>query len=382
MSDTERSTSARAIYTLAASRRRPRSHNSPAPSIASSEDASTFNPDSDDALMSTKHHIEEDDSHFLPKIRTTAQGRRYYNPVPQPQVPSSAVRREFGDFDLSNSTNGEEDDSIEIGRGGIGHTPSKPNRSLDSEILLEIGNSQYDLKGTPPSRSRQTPKSNLRKEAQLRRASSTRATGINGYVKSTKENDGPQVDEYARSTRFANRTVSGENDIHQRPLTGTPQRVNGTPRGIANSTAQSFLLPEMPNLTELFGGSIKGTPVLPRHGLAGRRVASIHGGRPDNFIPVGGIPIPEEEKVILQSLQILKDRLAQVEQEKAEADRRIEEYEFQVSDLQAQLDAHTSLRRSDSALGSSDGEGPAHQKNKWKIEKARTCCINSNHDLI
>jgi hypothetical protein len=346
--------------------------------VASSDDVSTFNPDNDDALMSTKHHIDEDDSHFLPKIRTTAQQRRYYNPEPQPHIPTSAVRREFGDFDHSNSTDGE-DESIEIGRG-IGHTPSKPNKSLDSEILLEIGNSHYELKGTPPSRSKQTSKSNLRKEAQLRRASSTRATGVNGYVKSTGENAVSHGDLNTRPTRFASRTVSADNDNYQRSLGGTPQHVvNGTPRGIANSTAQSFLLPEMPNLTELFGGSINNaTPRLPRTDQANRRLAPMSTGRQPGqptFIPVGGIPIPEEEKVILASLQVLKDRLAQVEEEKAKADRRIEEYEFQVSDLQAQLDAHASLRRSDSALGSSDGDVPANQKSKWKIEKARKCIM-------
>ncbi|KIW04247.1 uncharacterized protein PV09_04552 [Verruconis gallopava] len=365
MSDTERSTSARAIHALAASRRRSRA--SPAPSIASSDDVSTFNPDNDDALMSTKHHIDEDDSHFLPKIRTTAQQRRYYNPELPPQVPTSAVRREFGDFDHSNSTDDEEN-SIEVGRG-IGNTPSKPNKSLDSEILLEIGNSHYEFKGTPPSRSRPTPKSNLRKEAQLRRASSTR---VPTNTRSTKENVMAQHDNQdarSRPTRFASRTVSANNDTYQRPLAGTPQRANGTPRGVANSTVQSFLLPEMPNLTELFGGSIKGTPMLSR-GLPNRRVTPANPG-PGNYIPVSSVPIPEEEKAILHSLQILKERLEQVEQEKAEADHRIEEYEIQVSELQAQLDAHASLRRSDSALGSSDGEAVGSSKNKWKIEKAQ-----------
>lgn len=378
MSDTERSASARAIHTLAASRRR--SHLSPAPSVASSDDASTFNPDNDDALMSTKHHIDEDDSHFLPKIRTTAQSRRFYNPVPQPNIPTSAVRREFGDFDHSNSTDEDDYDSIEIGRG-VKNTPSKPNKSIDSEILLEIGNSHYEPRGTPPSRSKATPKSNLRKEAQLRRASSTRGIATNGYVKSLKENSAPQEIEYGnntRPTRFQARAVSAEQETFFHSANGTPQRVNGTPRGFANSTAQSFLLPEgLNNLTELIGGSVKGTPVLPRTGPASRRVTSMYAGRrPDNFIPVGGIPIPEDEKVILASLQILKDRLAQVEQEKAEADQQIEEYEIRVSELQSLLEAQESLRRSDSALGSSDGEGPATQKNKWKLEKVRKCFVH------
>jgi hypothetical protein len=369
MSDnTERSTSARALHALAASRR-PRSHqNSPAPSVASSDEASSFRSDIDDALQSTRP-INEDDSHFLPKIRTTAQARRFYNPVQQPNVQSSAVRREFGDFDHSNSTDGE-DDSIEVGRG-IGNTPSKPNKSLDSEILLEIGNSAFD---TPPSRIRPTPKSNLRREAQLRRASSTRIAGSNGYVKSTKENHAPQQPEdNTRPSRYNNRTVSANNDSYQRPLAGTPQRVNGTPRGVANSTMQSFQLPDLHNMTELFGASMNsGTPGFPRGGFSNRRVMSAYNGRvPGNYIPVAGVPLPEEEKQILASLELLKEKLETSEQQKLEAERRAEDLEVLAAELQAQIDAQANMRRSDSALGSSDGEGPGTVKNKWKIEKAR-----------
>jgi hypothetical protein len=318
--------------------------------------------------MSTKHHIDEDDSHFLPKIRTTAQGRRYYNPVQIPNVPSSAVRREFGDFDHSNSTDGEED-SIEVGRG-IGNTPSKPNKSLDSEILMEIGNSTF---ATPPSKMRtgNTPKSNLRKEASLRRASSTR---VSAYGK--KENHAPmQVEEQTRPTRLNSRTMSANNDSYQRPLAGTPQRVNGTPRGIANSTAQSFLLPDLGNLTDLFGASmVNGTPNRSRAGFSTRRVVSAYNGRaPSNYYSVAGVPLPADEKQIIASLELLKDRLSIVEQEKEEAHLRIEEYEMHVADLQAQLDAQANMRRSDSALGSSDGEGAGAGKNRWKIEKARMC---------
>ena len=241
--------------------------------------------------------------------------------------------------------------------------------------------SQFEVYGTPQSRARPTPRSNLRKEAQLRRASSTR---VNGHVKSTKENNAPQGDDYSRPTRYTNRTVSANNDTYQRPLAGTPQRAPGTPRGVGNSTVQSFLIPDLANLTELYGASmLSGQGGLPRAGLSNRRVVSAYNGRaPGNYIPVGGIPIPEEEKQILASLQLLKDRLDQVEQEKADAEARVEEYELHVADLQAQLEAQASLRRSDSALGSSDGEAPGNAKNKWKIEKARKSFITTTKNYV
>jgi hypothetical protein len=57
-----------------------------------------------------------------------------------------------------------------------------------------------------------------------------------------------------------------------------------------------------------------------------------------------------------------------LEQEKAESEKKIEEQEVQIIELRATNEAQEKLRRSDSALGSTDGEGSG-ERNNWRVEK-------------
>ncbi|KAK3059929.1 hypothetical protein LTS18_009733, partial [Coniosporium uncinatum] len=134
-----------------------------------------------------------------------------------------------------------------------------------------------------------------------------------------------------------------------RATTPPAERV-GTPR-TANATAQSFMLPDLPNLTELMSGVYQdGTPVFSRSAKAKSRFTS-------------------EEKAIFASLHLLKEKVAQLEHDKAEAEQQIGEYEHEVIELRARLDAQENQRRSDSALGSSDEE--SKKKIRWQAEETR-----------
>jgi len=373
MSDTERSSSARAILQLSSGRRTRRSKSpTPPPSHSSDGTSSTFNSAKldKDALMSTRNDFDDDTSHFLPKLRATAQKMGYYNPPePQQHVPTSVVNRNFQDFDGNdtfNNGNLDDSESIEIGRG-LGHTPSRANRS-DARV-----NSDIMYQGTPPVRPKPTPKSSLRRDVALRRASGNRGGLANAYTSvSAKDNNSPrqrpeEITRDAKSSRFG-RNFSGSDTENWAP------QVFGTPRSAANGTAQSFMLPDLPNLTELVSGTYKdGTPVFSRSGKKRSRLSSAPSApfSQPNFIPVGGIAVPEDEKAILASLQLLKDKFAHLEQEKLEADRKVEDYEDEVVKLRAQLVAQQNFRRSDSALGSTDGEGDASARTKWQVEKTR-----------
>jgi hypothetical protein len=337
---TERSNSGR-LAELAANRR------PVSPSCLDLDDItnSSFNPMQDEVFQSTRQNLE-DDSMYFPKLRATAQKFQHYNPPePQQHVPTSAVNREFKDFDHSYSSD-DESRSIEIGRGlPSRNTPSKPERST---MLADIGNSHYHITETPPVRNRPAP-SSLRREAALRRASS-------------------------KHSRL---------DVHNSPLPD----VNGTPRprstrksqAIIESphTAQSFLLPDLPNLTELVSGNYKdGTPIFSRSTKSRARYTSVNYSNPPsqpNFMPVSGIPMSEEDKAILASLQLLKDKVASLEHENAESGRKIEDYEHEVIELRAQLESQANLRRSDSALGDTDGEAGGNDKSGWRQEKPSKC---------
>ena len=74
-------------------------------------------------------------------------------------------------------------------------------------------------------------------------------------------------------------------------------------------------------------------------------------------------------------MNLLKDKVAQLEQDCAEAEKKIEEQEVEIIELKTANRAQENFRRSDSALGSTDGEGSG--KNSWKVEKTRKL-----HDIV
>jgi hypothetical protein len=305
---------------------------------------SSFDPAQDEVFQSTRQNLE-DSSMYFPKLRATAQKFSHYNPPEPPQhVPTSAVNREFKDFDHSYSSDDDNSRSVEFGRG-LGNTPSKPERS---NLLADMENSPYQITGTPPLRNRAAPTS-LRREAALRRASSKQsrldihnspATEVIGTPKS-------------RDGRFGTRSRN--------------QQVVDSP-----NTAQSFLLPDLPNLTELVSGNYKdGTPIFAPSTKSRARYTSVnfHPPTQPNFAPVSSVPISEDDKAILASLQLLKDKVASLEQENAQSSRKIEDYENEVNELRAQIDSQEDARRSDSALGSTDGEAGGSDKSRWRQEK-------------
>ncbi|KFY29494.1 hypothetical protein V493_02337 [Pseudogymnoascus sp. VKM F-4281 (FW-2241)] len=171
--------------------------------------------------------------------------------------------------------------------------------------------------------------------------------------------------------------LSGHRDDFQqtpRPHNNATQNSN-----TANQTNQSFLLPNMPDLSELVSGSFKdGTPVFTRSGKVQSRFTSSSGRTPPGpgHAKLDNVPVPEEEKAIFISLQLLQDKVAMLEMEKADAQRvaqNLQDDNYQLQSENAQLQKN---RRSDSALGmadsGSDGEYGKGNKDliaeKTKIE--------------
>ncbi|KAF2193531.1 hypothetical protein K469DRAFT_728736 [Zopfia rhizophila CBS 207.26] len=364
----------------------------------------------DDILMSTQHRIDDETTNPLPthrRLRSTAKkyGSWQMPRSEQPVLDTSMVDKEFGDFD--HSVSDEDDMSIEQARGG-----NRSNRSTPGKLNSSFAgfNSLYDI--TPPStrtRKSYAPETgSLRRDAQIRRASqkdldtasprheSTRNSPAAGHIPERRrttlgqmhakvsedessfvEERPPTVTFQAKTTRFSrSRQASAQLD----GTVGTPPRSNGTPRSAPmtaqNATAQSFMLPDLPNLTELVSGVFQdGTPVFSKAAPARSRFTAPHntgraGGRQPNHIPVDNVPIPEDDKAILASLQLLKEKVAQLEHERAEAEKKIEEQDIEIIELRAENEAQQKLRRSDSALGSTDGEGSGG-KGSWKFERTR-----------
>ena len=174
-----------------------------------------------------------------------------------------------------------------------------------------------------------------------------------------------------KNTRWGNRQASHQVDSFVEEAARASAKPQSRPSTGQNATAQSFILPDLPNLTELVSGVFgDGTPVFSKTTPGRSRFAAPPGGgRRPNHIPIDSVPIPDEEKAIFSALQQLQDKVAQIEAERSEQDRRIEEQDLELIELRANAQAYERSKRSDSANDSDAGKG------HWKVEKTREYSI-------
>ncbi|PLB54643.1 hypothetical protein P170DRAFT_23039 [Aspergillus steynii IBT 23096] len=342
---------------------------------------SDFDPEHE-ALASTK---EIDDSLQLPDMKPNARKNHESHPEePDYAINSSMLDRYFPEFSqigTSEEDNDHDDDddiSLEVGRG-----PTKPARRLDDSrnSYMSIENSvrssspavrlDYPTSHTPKSAMRNTPRravsENLRKDAQLRRASlaaqkenvdpqssksnrkDQRRTLSDMHAKARDSYDGsfvvderpPAVTSTARSTRFGSNQIAdaverASQDAYAREMRKGKYASNSRHASMNaagdTATQQSFLLPDLPNLSELVSGVYEdGTPVYTRQNRARttRFVSPPHDTADVSLtrehIPLDAVPIPEDEKALFVSLRLLQDKVSELERSKSEAERRIEE---------------------------------------------------------
>lgn len=280
-------------------------------------------------------------------------------------------------------TEGSAEMSIELGRG-VKRGAQAVNDDMSSNAIFSFGeeHSQYEITGTPPTRSRPSLRRSdggLGKESSIRRATeSARATdalsnsALDRKQRAASENlprTGTERDNEAaqltttftiRGSRFAGaRHVSSSYNVPTRFSTDgglesgpkSTQRstgANATVQSTTYTTNHSFMLPDLPNITQIVSG---GTPTVKRTTASRSRfVSASYGPHAETHIPINGVSVPEDERAIFASLDMLRDRVHQLEQEKSEAQKHIEEYEEQVVELQAQLALQPT--RANSGLGS------------------------------
>jgi FtsZ-binding cell division protein ZapB len=146
------------------------------------------------------------------------------------------------------------------------------------------------------------------------------------------------------------RTASGT------PSKGQPkknQASNAASSDTPNPTQQSFILPATTEVSHVVSAETgAGIPVVVR---AGRVQSKNLNGFWSKFDDVDGIEVPAEEEDIYLSVELLKSRVAQLENEKAESQRTIGELKEDNFQLQAEMKEIERRRRSDSALGMVDG---------------------------
>ncbi len=310
-----------------------------------------------------------------------------------PQQPHMRLNYdEFTDRVSESGSDGSAEMSIELGRG-VKRGTSEKDDSFVANPVFNMGNgSMYELVETPPIRSRAVSRKTddgLRREASVRRAISTthnnaplapKPRSLSAAIHKAASEDGTsyleEVTEQSatlntRNTRFTRVRAAPANVPAPSPrFASAPAQMTPRKNTNRNATAQSnsFVLPELPDITELVSGSRKdGTPVFNQNTKSRSRFtsASHNPATKSPYHRVESITVPEDEKAIYASLQLLKERVDQLEMEKSEALRLEEEKADEIISLRHQI--ALSQRRPDSGLGSSDEDG----SDRWKAEKVK-----------
>ena len=199
----------------------------------------------------------------------------------------------------------------------------------------------------------------------------------------------PTLDLTARNTRFgkvksqhtaSNTAMPTKFSSKQGLLQSLAQRKRQNPQSVSTpqGTQQSFILPDLPNISELVSGVYEdGTPVFSRHGKSrASRFVSASGqtSKFHNYAGVDEIPVPADEQAIFLSLKLLQDKVATLEQSNAEAENALQGLQQKNRVLESEKIDRRRAPRSDSALGVTDSDGGNEiggNQRKLLIEKNR-----------
>ncbi|KAJ6156883.1 hypothetical protein N7497_005768 [Penicillium chrysogenum] len=261
--------------------------------------------------------------------------------------------------------------SVEVGRAAEkpGRDDSRSSmmsfensvRSSSPAMRVEYPTPQKAVAATRPSR--RAVSDNLRKNAQAQRDQRRTFSDMHAKVRDSYEgsflgDERPApIATKTRSTRFGNANTSQEiadaierasRDAYAKELrksasnAGTPRksRANATNTNTIGDTMthQSFLLPDLPNISELVSGVYEdGTPVYSRQ-----------------------VPVPEDEKALFVHLRLLQDKVAELEMFKSEAERKMDSYRQENSSLKANRPRQSSAK--------SESEDNAHKKGSKRLE--------------
>ncbi|KAJ5503414.1 hypothetical protein N7463_006288 [Penicillium fimorum] len=344
-------------------------------------------------------------------------------------INTSTLDRAFPEFSQIQTSEEEEqelddlshsdlDMSVEVGRGA-GKPPRDDSRSSimsfensvrssSPAMRVEYPTPQKTVAATRPSR--RAVSENLRKNAQVRRATQAQKEMMSPQVsKAQRDQRRTFSDMHAkvrdsyegsflgderpapiatktRSTRFGTANTSQEiadaierasREAYAKELRKSASTA-GTPRkssaNAANTntigdtmTHQSFLLPDLPNISELVSGVYEdGTPVYSRQGKmrSTRFVSPLHDptdmSLPHEHMPLDAVPVPEDEKALFVHLRLLQDKVAELEMFKSEAERRMDSYRQENSSLKANRPRQSSAKY--------ESEDNSHKKGSKRLE--------------
>lgn len=279
------------------------------------------------------------------------------------------MKRAFPDFSQATSSDG--DDSIEVGRG---FKEDRSNQGPPSEDVSEAlpftfgGGQNYRLIGTPPikpyrNRSRAGPahdtedKENEAPVKETKTGSGSSGKGsidshrtLIGKQATVESDDGgilkevpPSVMNRTHSTRFS--TSRGQSNTATAVTRQSEIAAhNGTHTSMLSGANQSFALPDVANITELISGERSdGASLFNRSAKSRSKFhtpARLHPGIRPSHVLVENVPIPANVKALYISLQLLQEKVAALEAEKEQNERKELEQEHELLQLKSRLETY------------------------------------------
>lgn len=315
-------------------------------------------------------------------------------------IDSSTLDRAFPDFSQIETSEEEEPEmeedlshsdlemSVEVGRGAANKVRDDDSRNSMMSFENSVRSSspamrvEYPTPQKPATRpSRRADSENLRKNAQVRRATQAqkeimspqvskgqqekRRTLSDMHSKVRDSYEGSFIEDErpapiitkTRSARFSNpsqeiadaverasREAYAKEMRKSRSNAGTPRKSSANANNTIGDTMthQSFLLPDLHNISELVSGVYEdGTPVYSRQGKmrSTRFVSPLHdytnASQTGGHIPLDAVPVPEDEKALFVHLRLLQDKVAELEQFKSDAEKRMDGYRQENASLKS-----------------------------------------------
>lgn len=369
---------------------------------------SDFDPEHE-ALASTREFHMDDEPDFAINTSTIDRAFPDFSQLSPSDEDEHEVQAEdeFSDHDLS----------MEMGRGA--GKPRRVDDSRDSVMSFEnsVRSSSPAVRVEYPtpqkqqqpvrSSTRRAVSENLRKDAQLRQATQAQKKAMSPQISKAQQREQRRTlsdmhakvrDSYdgsflgderpvqpqanSRSTRFANPNHSQDiaeaverasREAYAKEVRKSGSNSNaGTPRktNLAQAhnnqhpqnntmgdtmTRNSFLLPDLPNISELVSGVYEdGSPVFPRQSKlrSTRFVSPLHEDATNvsmtrQHMPLDSIPIPDDEKALFVNLRLLQDKVAELQMFKSDAEKRLENYRAENAALKASRSRHSDKYEAD-----------------------------------
>lgn len=334
--------------------------------VSTDSTQSGFNPEKDEAIMST-YQLNNDYSQKLPQLRDTA--KKYGRWAPRPQqdfvINTSAIGRAFPDFSQGSSSNSSI--SIEAPRGNNSQPLQYNNNSntgysgdLKSPVITLDNN--HHLNHTPQLgakvsksilqdalhnyRSRKASTSaNIAQKENIPPTHGQRRTLVDFHARVADESD-TSFNVQARPVTIATQRKASRFTTVQQSTSQSSKKEQAlkSPPKHGNATQSSFLIPTSAT-SEPATTVVNGVQIASRGGRILSGTASGRFLRAGEHGPVDGVELPVDEDNIYAMVDVLKARVSELEKVAVERETEIQDRDHEIRRLRE--------RRADSALGDS-----------------------------